>query len=77
MFADDRVRDADEHRFPGQRVVCHGDPESFRFGAATRIARTMVSLALHQAGRGPAPVPYDRRGGARRLRAQLRRLGFA
>jgi aminoglycoside phosphotransferase (APT) family kinase protein len=53
------------------------DPEAFRFGAVTRIGRTMVSLALHQAGRGPAPVPYDRRGGRRRLSAQLRRLGFA
>ncbi len=31
------------------------DPDAFRFGAVTRISRTMVSLALHQAGRGPAP----------------------
>jgi aminoglycoside phosphotransferase (APT) family kinase protein len=53
------------------------EPEAFRFGAAERIGRTMVALALHQAGRGPAPVPYDRRGGARRLSAYLRRLGFA
>jgi aminoglycoside phosphotransferase (APT) family kinase protein len=53
------------------------DPEAFRFGAAARIGHTMVSLALHEAGRGPAPVPYDRRGGARRLSAHLRRLGFA
>jgi Ser/Thr protein kinase RdoA (MazF antagonist) len=53
------------------------DPEAFRFGAAVRIAHTMVSLALHQAGRGLAPVPYDRRGGARRLSAYLKRLGFA
>lgn len=53
------------------------DPDSFRFGVAVRIARTMVSLALYQAGRGPAPVPYDRRGGATKLRAQLKHLGFA
>jgi aminoglycoside phosphotransferase (APT) family kinase protein len=53
------------------------DPEAFRFGEATRIGRTMVSLALYQAGRGPAPVPYDRRGGARRLSEHLRRLRFA
>jgi aminoglycoside phosphotransferase (APT) family kinase protein len=53
------------------------DPKAFRFGAVARIGRTMVSLALHKAGRGPAPVPYDRPGGARRLSTQLRRLGFA
>ena len=52
------------------------DPEAFRFGAVSRIGGTMVSLALHEAGRGPAPVPYDRRGGARRLSAYLERLGF-
>ena len=53
------------------------DPETFRFGAVARIGCTMVSLALHRTGRGPAPVPYDRRGGARRLSAHLKRLGFA
>ena len=53
------------------------DPEAFRFGAVARIGHTMVSLALHKAARGLAPVPYDRRGGARKLSEQLRRLGFS
>jgi aminoglycoside phosphotransferase (APT) family kinase protein len=53
------------------------DSEALRFGAATRICRTMVSLARHRAGLGPAPVPYDRHGSARRLHAQLARSGFA
>ena len=52
------------------------DPEAFRFGAVVRIGRALVSMALHRAGQGPAPVPYDGRGGERKLVAHLARLGI-
>ena len=52
------------------------DPEVFRFGAVVRVGRTLVSMALHRAGRGPAPVPYDGKSGERKLLAHLAGLGI-
>ncbi|MEE9607439.1 MAG: phosphotransferase, partial [Myxococcota bacterium] len=49
------------------------DPEALRFGEVLRAAATLVALARYRAGKGPAPVPYDGRGGERKLVAHLAR----